>query len=91
VGGKAVVAFVLGSKDLKNVVVTPISSIEIEVESPDLVAFVAEVQRTPAGNYGLPLNLVVAISDATGTFAESTNNEDGTGPEAYEALQPKVE
>jgi hypothetical protein len=86
-GGKAVVAFDLGPDDLKNVVVTPISSTEIEVESPDLTAF---INKIPAKKLGLPLNLVVAIANSHGENAESLNNETGAGPEAFEALIPQV-
>jgi hypothetical protein len=89
--GEAEVQFFFGGKKVSGVEVTPLSDDEIEVTAPDLSSLRGQV---PEGADGLATNVRVQISseDEGKPHTEiSPSGLDGKGPDAYDALVPKVD
>jgi hypothetical protein len=88
---EAEVQFYLGSKMVASSEVTPTSGSEIEVEAPKLAS---SAKGVPEGATGLALDVRVQITyeneDGETETVKSLSELNGTGPDVFEALIPKV-
>jgi len=88
---EAEVQFFLGSNMVASSEVTPTSGGEIEVEAPKLGSSAKDV---PEGATGLALDVRVQITyeneDGETETVKSPSELNGTGPDSFEALIPKV-
>jgi hypothetical protein len=88
--GEAEVEIFQNGKSISSAVVTPISNSEIQVISPDLSALQSQV---PDSADGLATDVrvkITAIENGKRHETISPSSLDGTGPDRYDAVIPKV-